>query len=383
MSRSRTMIDVSEFVETLPFAQLIETSSQFWLDPADIEEGYIWELPDTFMTDDVLAVSQFSYPKTMDVKIVSIKNEIVAVGSSTVVLDSITSSLQGSPLDPEGAQIINTSTIRPLNQSYKSNLLIGRGTDTATDHVFSMVFPFIVGYREDKAILNQNIPAEIYEYGTVGNGLSNDWFKYVDAGMSINYRVTYTLEYLGKLYTQVYNKPINVNDYDNPEWTSKSIKLYNSLGVELVDGIQPVIKDTVTVKARFGRLSMPSEFDIECYFFISKVGENGYRTSSTYDNTFKKVIFGSLTIVAGEVVATGTLNAEDFKSDVRIWCRLFEKNMIDLPACVLIHENGNYLIHEIGGYLIPETCGAIDTDQIWDSEEDYLRDSEGNRLKAF
>lgn len=382
--RSRDLVDISEFVETLPMANLINTSSQFWLDPADEEAGYIWELPETFMTDDVLAVSQFSFPKSLNLKILSVKNEIIATGTGgTVVLDSITVSLASAPLDPNGIQIPSISTLRPLNQSYKSTFLVGRGVDTATDYVFSMVFPFIVGYREDKAILNQSIPSEVYELESVGNGLSMDWFKYADAGMDIKYKVTYTIEYLGKNYSQVYEKAINVNDYDNPEWTAKSIKLYDPLGVELVDGITPVIKNTVTIKAIFDKAVLPSPSDIECYFFVAKIGEDGYRTSSTYDNSFKRIIFGSLNVVGGEVVAIGTLNSEDFKADVRIWCRLFEKNVDALPPCVLISEDGDYLIHELGGYLIPETCGEIDTDQIWDSQQNYLKDSMGNRLKAL
>lgn len=382
--RSRDLVDISDFVETLPFAQLINTSSQFWLDPADAETGYIQALPDTFMTDDVLAVSQFSFPKTLNVKVLSVKNDIIATGTGgTVVLDTITTSLVSSPLDPNGIQIPSISTLRPLNQSYKSTLLIGRGTDTGTDYVFSMVFPFIVGYREDKAITNQSIPSEVYELGAVGNGLSSDWFRYVDNGMSIKYRVTYTMEYLGKNYSQVYEKPINVNDYDNPEWTAKSIKLYDPLGVELVDGVTPIIKNTVTIKAIFDKPVLPSSSDIECYFFVSKIGEDGYRTSSTYENSFKKIIFGSLNVVGGEVVATGELNAEDFKADVRIWCRLFERTGEPIPPCVLISEEGDYLIHETEGYLIPETCGEIDTDQIFDSQENYLKDSMGNRLKAL
>lgn len=381
--RSRDLVDISEFVETLPVAQLINTTSQFWLDPADLESGYIQELPETFMTDDVLAVSQFSFPKTLPLKVVSVKNEIVAVGSSTVVLDSISTSLASSPLDPNGIQIPSVSTLRPLSQSYKSNLLIGRGTDTATDYVFNMVYPFIVGYREDKSILNQSIPSEVFEIGAVGNGLSSDWYRYTDAGMSIKYRVTYVLEYLGKNYSQVYEKPINVNDYDNPEWTAKSIKLYNESNVELIDGSTPFIKGNVTIKAIFDRDVLPSPSDIECYFFIAKTGEDGYRTSSTYENSFKKIIFGSLNVVGGEVVAIGELDAEDFKADVRIWCRLFEKTGDPLPPCVLISEEGDYLIHEINGYLVPESCGEIDTDQIFDSQSNYLTDSLGNRFKAL
>lgn len=381
--RSRDLVDIAEFVETLPVAQLINTTSQFWLDPADVASGYIWEVPETFMTDDLIAVSRFSYPKSMGIKLISVKNEIVAIGTSTVVLDSVTTSLESTPVDPFGVQIVNVNSLRPLSQSYKSTLLIGRGTDTLTEYVFDMVFPFIVGYREDKAILNQSIPSEVYDYGAVGNGLSSAWYKYVDAGMDIKYRVTYIVEYSGKRYTQSYLKPINVNDYNNPEWTSKSIKLYDSLGVELIDSGTKIIKGDVTIKASFDKASLPSITDLQCYFFIAKIGEDGYRTSSSYENTFKKIIFGSLSIVSGEVVAEGALNAEDFKTDVRIWARLFEKNADPIPPCILIAEDGTYLIKETGGWLIPETCGEIDTDQIWDSQGDYVKDSQGNRLKAL
>lgn len=381
--RSRDLVHISEFVETLPQSEMITTSSQFWLDPATLNEGYVALLPETFMTDDILAVSKFSYPKNTPIKLVSIKNEIIAGGSTDVVLDSTTSSVVSAPLDPNNVQIVDINTIRPLNQSYKSNLLISRGVDTATDWVFEIAFPFIVGYRDDKAITNQAIPSEVYDYGTVGNGLSSDWYRYVSAGMSIKYRVTYIFEYNSMRYSQTYEKPVNVNDYSNPEWTTKSIRLYDSLGAELIDGSTKIIKGDVTIEASFSKAILPPITDVQCYFFVAKANEDGYRTSSTYDNSFKKIIFGSLSIVSGSIVATGQLNAEDFKSDVRIWARLFEKQGDPIPPCILIAEDGTYLVHEQGGWLIPETCGELDTDQIFDSQMNYLKDSMGNRLKAL
>lgn len=382
-TRSRDVVDVKEFSETLPQINIITSNTSFWLDPADIETGYISELPELFMTDDVYAVSRFAFKKDMPITISSIKNEIIAEGSKNVILESVTTNTNGFTLDSNGIQILNIDNPRALNQSYKSNLTIKRAADSVDSYIFDMAFPFIVGYREDLAIKNQNIPTEVYDITAVGNGLSNDWYRYIEAGMTLKYKVTFTFIYNSVSYTQTITKPINVNDYNNPEWTAKYIKLYNSDDTELSEAGESFIMGSVKIKAMFDKEPLPSIDKLQCYFFIAKQNDNGYRTSSTYDNTLKKIIFGSLEIVSGEVIARGVLNAEDFKDDVKIWCRLFESNDEDIPLCVLISEQGDYLKNESNtAYLVPEYC-TDDTFKIKDSFNNYLKDSFNNNLTAL
>jgi len=381
-TRSRDLASIGEFVQTLPSIDLITTNTEFLLDPADQERGYKQTLPQLFMTDDVQANTSFSYSKTTPIKLLSIKNEIVAVGANdTVVLDTITASVAGSQLDPNGVQIISVNTLRPLNQSYKNTLIINRGADTTTDYVFNMSFPFIVGYREDKAIIGQSIPSEVFDLTAVGKGLSADWVRYQQAGMSLRYRITFTFSYLGKTYNQTVYKPISVNDYNSPEWDTHSITLYDQLDAPLTDGVDQFIKDEVTIVATFDKAILPNLSDLQCYFFVAKINSDGVRTSSTYDNTFKKILFGNISIEAGEILCKAKLNAEDFKSDVRIWCRLFEREGTEIPDCVIIAEGGEYMYNESGsGFLIPEICGEPTTFYIIDSLGEKLKDSEGNRF---
>lgn len=380
-TRSRDLVDLAEFVETLPSIDLITTSTTFWLDPSEVNTGFSAPLVNTFNTDDVYAVSSFSISKTTPIKLISIKNEVIAQGSSDVILDSTTTVVGGSSVSPEGNQIINADVLRPLNQSYKSNLIISTDASTATDYVYNMSYPFIVGYRDDLAINGQSIPSEMYDITQVGNGLSNDWAKYVDiGGMDIKYRVTYTFEYLGKKYNQVYQRPINVNNYDNPEWTTKSIKLYDANDVELVDGSDKFISETTTIKALFSKTPLPVLANIQAYFFVSKVNDNGYRTSSSFNNTFKKIVFGSISIVGSDIQVTGTLNADDFKSDVKIWCRIFEKEGVVIPDCVLIHETGEYFITEDEtAFIVPETCEIVE-EYLLQEDGDFLLQEDGYKI---
>ena len=380
-TRSRDLVDLAEFVETLPSIEIISTSTKFWLDPSEANTGFSGQLVETFDTDDIYAVSSFTIPKTTPIKLISIKNEVIAQGSSDVVLDSTTTVVGGSSISPEGNQIINSDVLRPLNQSYKSNLVISTDASTVTDFVYNMSYPFIVGYRDDLAINGQSIPSEMYDITQVGNGLSNDWAKYIDVGsMSIKYKVTYTFEYLGKKYNQVYQRPINVNNYDNPEWTSKSIKLYDANDVELVDGSDKFISETTTIKALFSKTPLPVIANIQAYFFVAKVNDNGYRTSSSFNNTLKKIVFGSISIVGSNIQVTGTLNADDFQSDVRIWCRIFEKESTELPNCILISENGDYLISEDeANYLVPEICD-LDLSYIIKPDGFYIIKPDGGKI---
>lgn len=383
MQRSRDLIALTEFVESLPSLNMVSDSTDFWLDPADQESGYIAILPELFMTDDVVAVSKIMAPKATPISLVSIKNEIVAVGTKTVILDSATSSLSGFMTDSDGGQMLNVSMVRPLNQSYKTTLTVKRSTDNATHFIYDMSFPFVVGYRDDLAIVGQQIPSEVYNFGTTGNGLSCDWWKYQNAGMSIYYRITYTFDYNGKRYTQQTQKQINLNDYSSPEWTTKSIKLYDANGDELLDGSDAFIKGAVSIVAKFDKSILPNSSDVECYFFINTTGNNGYRTSSTYDNTYKKIVFGSVGQVSGEIVCTASLDAEDFKTDVRIWCRLLEKILITPADCILIsEEEDEFVLEDISGYLVPETCGVTENYLI-DSFGNILADSTGDTLEAL
>lgn len=380
-TRSRDLVDLAEFVETLPSINLITTNTTFWLDPSDVNTGFSAPLVNTFDSDDVYAVSSFSISKTTPIKLISIKNEVIAQGSSDVILDSTTTVVGGSSISPEGNQIINSDVLRPLNQSYKSNLVINTDASTATDYVYNMSYPFIVGYRDDLAINGQSIPAEMYDITQVGNGLSNDWAKYVDIGsMSISYRVTYVFDYLGKKYNQVYQRPIIVNNYDNPEWTTKSIKLYDTNNVELLDGSDKFIIETTTIKALFSKSPLPAISNIEAYFFVAKVNDNGYRTSSSFDNTFKKIVFGTLSVVGSYIQVTGTLNADDFQSDVRIWCRIFEKEEVVLPNCILITEEGDsFITEDETSYLVPEVCN-LDLSFLLKEDAFYLLKEDGDKI---
>lgn len=381
--RSRDIVDFAEFSENLPTLNILNTVTKFHLDPSPLNTGFEFDIADTFMTDDVQAVSVFSYPESMPIKLIKITNQVVATnGTSTVVLDSQVSPVSGYPLDPFGVQLINVDQLRPLNQSYKANTVINRGVDSSGNRVFNMAFPFVVGYREDKPIINQNIPVDFFDNGAVGNGLSSDWYKYgVSVGWDIFYKVEYVFEYQGKTYEQETLKLFNVHDYDNPEWTAKSIKIYDESNNELISGGNKFIRGNCRIEARFSKPSMPVLGDCFGYLFIASTGQDGYRTSSTYDNTLKKIIFGSLTLVSGDLVLTGFLNANEIQSNCRIWARIFERGENPALDCVLLTED-DYLFEEEGGeyYLQPETCEVVEAD-FWANEiDDHFINNEGDNF---
>jgi hypothetical protein len=379
--RSRDIVDIAEFSENLPMLNIISTNTKFWLDPAPLNSGFEFDSADTFMTDDVQAVVEFSYPESMPIKLLTITNQVIASdGTQEIILDSQVSPVSGYPLDPFGVQLINVDQLRPLNQSYKSNTVISRGTDTSGNRVFNIAFPFVVGYREDKPILGQAAPVEFFVNGAVGNGLSSDWYKYeAETGWSIYYRVKYTYEYLGKSYSQSAVKLFTIHDYDDPEWTAKSIKIYDENDIELINGSTKFIRGNCKIVAKFSKASMPVLGDCFAYFFIARTGEDGYRTSSSYDNTFKKIIFASIQIIAGELVVTGNLDANIIASNCRIWCRIFERSENPALECVLLTED-DYLFEEEGGqyYLQPETCEIVEADYWVDNLDNNFIDNEGN-----
>lgn len=378
--RSRDIVGISEFSENLPTLNIISTHTKFILDPATEETGFEFENADTFMTDDVVAVSRFTYPSATPIKLLTITNQVIATdGTQTIVLDSFTSPVSGYAVDPFGAQNITVDQQRSLSQSYKTNVTINRGIDVIPNIVFDVAFPFVVGYRDDKALQSQTVPVEFYDNAEAGNGLTADWFKYVDAGWDIYYKIKYTYEYLGKSYSQEFQKLFYINDYDNVEWTAKSIKIYDEDNVELVSGGNKFIKGNCTIVAKFSKPSMPIIGNCFAYFFIAKTGEDGYRTSNVYDNSFKKIIFASLQIVSGELVATGTLDANIIGSNCRIWCRIFERTEEEALECVLITEDYYVFEAEDGNYYLqPETCEVVEAPYMVDNNDNVFISNEGD-----
>ena len=282
---NRQIIDIANFIETLPSNELFEIQTEATRHPYSGTSAY--NANDFFVGEDCGFVSIIKIEKDNPVYINRIAFSLVAIkNGKEIILDKDFINVSGGALDGDGRQIFNYEKARNLNLELDQQIYFKNDSEDSGYLYFTSFFPSIISYKEWESILglNTSIPNDVLNPTAIGSGLVNQFIKYARLGYAFYYRQTIDFVYNFANYEQKKDYQFFVSEYNNPVYPSKSIKFFDPQGVELINGTQRFMQENCKIEVLFEK---PNDTVHEGQILIYPTGLGGYvdaNRSSTIKN---------------------------------------------------------------------------------------------------
>lgn len=369
------LVNVNDFGISLFDSNLIDNETKFLFHRySEFSDGV--DNPDVFPVDDMVAYSQFNIDfnglESDNIDIISVSNELVLkhATNADITLESNTYNTGGSTLLNGYVPLIDLEQNRAYtipDNDFRRLVQIKRdeSNDSGTIYSYKSIYPFFVRWEWWEALNISNPPSGVYDSNEPNNGLNNFWFRFSTLGYTLNYRLRFTITQNGELFTQEFDNPLTMYDFNsNPEWSNEYIKSYDvATSTELISGSDKFLQGYTDSRVEIGFTktigSLPNIDDIDIVAWI--IGkENGTfksvrRASSFYSNSgdtwFKGITVDELinksnvvSLYKGEVLTDFTkLSGDEFT----IYARLHD-NEASIPVDAKLMEDGTVKLMEDG-----------------------------------
>lgn len=189
-----------------------------------------------YPTDDVLARSDFSIDFTGreddGIRIISIENEIVLQHTTEpeIILDDFLINTQNAQLNGLG-QFFNFSQgrVRSLDgDNIRKPVRLNTNTPLGNVHSWTLYFPFNIGFDYWNALDINSLPVGLFDTNEPNNGLNDFWERLANTvDWSVLHRLRFTIEQNGELFSQTFDSPLVLTDYDtSDDWDNETIETF-------------------------------------------------------------------------------------------------------------------------------------------------------------
>jgi hypothetical protein len=355
-------VQVNSFSKTLITTDLIENEgvSIVFHPNSDTSINYDSETQDIHPLDEIVVNFPFKidftdHGESEGIKIAKIQNRIVLKDSlnvqSDILLEENSVSTSNYPIIGGKAQDINYIKDRgyKIPDSIQRNIIIKRDylLDSGDELYYKIQYPFLVRWEYWEKLNTDTYPSGLFDNTKQHNGYNHFWQRLASVGtFEMYYECIFTIEQNGEQFTQTFNTKFKT-DYNyngNVEWSSTSIKTYNTSNVSLESGgvkyINGNSRTKVVASATKILGSLPAQSKVGFVIWIEPFeGGSPRRASSYYDisndpNTwFVNNATNRVDVVKTGNVYTGTVYLDNNKipknQKFTIYARVFEYYTIE------------------------------------------------------
>jgi len=268
-NRVSLIVDVDNLVENIPPAGPYDLTTRFIEHPFN-ENAIGSNIYTGIVQDDILVRSRFTINRDDNIRfqrmnfVVEMENEVT---KETFELENIPVDLSQFPNDADGFQVFNIDQTRGfrLNQGNNKNFVqvkvdSNSNSNNSNQRNYIALYGFKIRYED--WIERLNVPGSFFDENEGSNGLSNDWYDYVNTPNS-DWKIKFSIYILADqdgsiaLFRNSYD--FNFTDYEQNENVSTIVRYFRDLDDEFLNvGNDPETGQTlgVILNNEFTRIEM-------------------------------------------------------------------------------------------------------------------------------